>query len=114
MMKEEKKSILEKVMTGGLYALYGASCLFLYYRMCLPSDGQYHSDLPAHIESGVQGRGYSFLEILYKYLCNAGIGSKAIPVVLAFLTLASIYLCYRLMSQLYPQGKKLTLHLLAF
>lgn len=113
-MMEEKKHIWGKVMMGGLYALYGASCLFLYYKMCQPPEGMYHSDLPAHIASGVEERGYSFLEILYKYLCHAGIGSKAIPLLLMCLTLAAIYLSYRLITQMYPKGNAVAMHLLAF
>lgn len=114
-MKQMKKnSIVEKGLAVCLYVLYGAACCFLYYHMCLPQDGKYHSDLPAHIESGVQNRGYSFLEILYKFVCVAGVGSKVIPVLLALLTLAAVYLSFRLMRQMVPDGNPFIMHLLAF
>lgn len=103
-----------KLFTGGLYLIYGAACCFLYYHMCLPEAGSYHSDLPAHIESGVTGRGYSLLEILYKYICEAGVGSKVIPVLLMLLTLGAIFLSYCLMRQIFPEGNPVLLQLLAF
>ena len=110
----KKQNVWGKGMVAGLYAVYGLACLFLYYHMCLPTSGRYHSDIPAHINSGVRGEGYSFLEIIYKFICEAGVGSKVIPVLLMSATLASIYLCYLLMRQVFPEGKKLLLHLLAF
>lgn len=110
----KNKINIEKILTCGLYLIYGTACCFLYYHMCLPEAGKYHSDLPAHIESGMTGRGYSLLEILYKYICMAGVGSKVIPILLMLLTLAGIYLSFRLMRQIFPEGDPLILQLLAF
>lgn len=104
----------QKRLAGCFYLLYGGACCFLYYRMCLPQGGTYHSDLPAHIESGVQNRGYSFLEIFYKFVCEAGVGSKVIPVLLAILTLASVYLTFVLIKRMTPDGNVLLTHVLAF
>ena len=93
-MEREKREKQGRLLAGCLYLLYGAACCFLYYHMCLPEKGKYHSDLPAHIQSGMNGEAYSLLEILYKYICRAGFGSKVIPVLLTVLTLAAVYLSF--------------------
>ena len=114
MMEREKREKQGRLLAGCLYLLYGAACCFLYYHMCLPEKGKYHSDLPAHIQSGMNGEAYSLLEILYKYICRAGFGSKVIPVLLTVLTLAAVYLSFRIMQQIVPDGNALALQLLAF
>ena len=114
MKKMGKKEKQSAIWISSLYFLYGAACCFLYYHMCLPAKGRYHSDLPAHIQSGMNGEAYSLLEILYKYICKAGIGSKVIPLLLTGLTLAAVYLSYKLMQQIVPDGNPLVLQLLAF
>lgn len=114
MMEREKREKQGRLLAGCLYLLYGAACCFLYYHMCLPEKGKYHSDLPAHIQSGMNGEAYSLLEILYKYICRAGLGSKVIPVLLTVLTLAAVYLSFRIMQQIVPQGNALALQLLSF
>ena len=113
-MEREKREKQGRLLAGCLYLLYGAACCFLYYHMCLPEKGKYHSDLPAHIQSGMNGEAYSLLEILYKYICRAGFGSKVIPVLLTVLTLAAVYLSFRIMQQIVPDGNALALQLLAF
>lgn len=113
-MEREKREKQGRLLAGCLYLLYGAACCFLYYHMCLPEKGKYHSDLPAHIQSGMNGEAYSLLEILYKYICRAGLGSKVIPVLLTVLTLAAVYLSFRIMQQIVPQGNALALQLLSF
>lgn len=114
MMEREKREKQGRLLAGCLYLLYGAACCFLYYHMCLPEKGKYHSDLPAHIQSGMNGEAYSLLEILYKYICRAGLGSKVIPVLLTVLTLAAVYLSFRIMQQIVPDGNALALQLLSF
>ena len=109
-----EKSNVGKLLTGGLYLIYGAACCFLYYHMCLPETGRYHSDLPAHIESGMTGKSYSLLEIIYKYVCEAGVGSKAIPILLMLLTLGTVFLSFCLIRQIFPEGNPLLMQLLAF
>lgn len=113
-MEREKREKQGRLLAGCLYLLYGAACCFLYYHMCLPEKGKYHSDLPAHIQSGMNGEAYSLLEILYKYICRAGLGSKVIPVLLTVLTLAAVYLSFRIMQQIVPDGNALALQLLSF
>lgn len=113
-MEREKREKQGRLLAGCLYLLYGAACCFLYYHMCLPEKGKYHSDLPAHIQSGMNGEAYSLLEILYKYICRAGFGSKVIPVLLTVLTLAAVYLSFRIMQQIVPDGNALALQLLSF
>lgn len=113
-MEREKREKQGRLLAGCLYLLYGAACCFLYYHMCLPEKGKYHSDLPAHIQSGMNGEAYSLLEILYKYICRAGLGSKVIPVLLTVLTLAAVYLSFRIMQQIVPDGNAPALQLLSF
>lgn len=100
------------------YAGFAAVCYRLYLRQAIHYPGKlgvYDSDLPAHIHEGRAGTGYSFMEKSFGFLMDTlNCNEKAVALWLAFLTIATVWVTFRVMKQLFPEGNSTTLHILAF
>lgn len=100
------------------YAGFAAVCYRLYLRQAIHYPGKlgvYDSDLPAHIHEGRSGTGYSFMEKSFGFLMNTmKTNEKAVALWLALLTVATVWVTFRVMKKLFPAGNGAVLHLMAF
>ncbi len=108
-------------MWGALFTFFylgwGAVLYRLFLRQAIAYKGvlgYYPSDLPTHISEGMAGTWYSLIELSFGFLMNTlGLNQKAVSVLLVAIVLATVWVTYRLMCSLVPQGNKIVLHLLA-
>ena len=101
-----------------LYTGVGAMAYRLFLRQALHFQGplgEYASDLPEHILEGTVGSPYSLMERSFGFLMGTlKLNEKSVAVWLALLTLGTVWMTWRLMKMLMPQGSALGLHFLAF
>lgn len=116
------KIVSPKTAVCGFFAVAYAGFTAVSYRLYLRQAihypgrlGAYESDLPAHIHEGRAGTGYSLMEKSFGFLMNTlKTNEKAVALWLAFLTVATVWVTYLIMKNLFPEGNKTILHLLAF
>lgn len=112
------KKNIGSILIGLAYILFFTICCIYYYRMAImysSSLGTYFSDLPNHIASGVNGTGYSIVELAYGLIVNKlGLGNKTIGVFISFMTVGTTFLTYLLMRKIAPETNRFVLHVLAF
>lgn len=100
------------------YAVLGALFYRVYLRQAIHYPGRlgfYDSDLPVHISEGVNHTAYSLMERTFGFLRGTlRLNQKPIAVVLALVTLGVIFVTWRLLVRLMPEGNAAVLHLIAF
>lgn len=98
MTRMDKKKILARVPLHVLTAVYGAACLWLYYRqsvagLSVEGSTPFQSDLPLHISMVIEDNWYySFTAYAYRLLhLLFGGGTVGIAAFLALVSVATIY-----------------------
>ena len=112
------KNTVWLIFFGVLYYFVFIWCQRLFLRQSILYPGllgPYYSDIRAHMAEGVEGTGYSLLELYYG-LClrTLHLNERSVSLMVAFLVIACIFLTYLLMKKLAPSCNKEALHLLAF
>lgn len=117
-MKQRKRENVINLLFAVLYAAVGAMTYRLFLRQAIQFQGKlgmYVSDLPEHIREGVSGEPYSLMERSFGFLMNTlKLNQKAVALWLAFLTIGTIWVTWRLMCRVMKSGHPAVLHLLAF
>lgn len=116
MKKQNKKGLTVGFMVGSGTVLTAASYrLYLRQAIHYPGSlGMYDSDLPAHIHEGRAGTAYSLMERSFHVLMDIlGCNEKAVALWLAVLTAATVWVTYKVMKRLFPEGKSVILYALA-
>ena len=63
-IKNKKLFFIGNALIAAFYAVYGYLCAMLFYRQSVVYNGDYHSDLVAHITMGINGQEYSLMEYI--------------------------------------------------
>ena len=117
-MKKRKKTIFGSAIFLIFYIGMGAMCYRLYLRQAIGFPGpmgRYMADLRSHMISGINRTGYSLLEVIYGFLLRTQkLNEKPAAVLLAAITMLTVYLTWRVIKLLCPRGNRWILHLMAF
>ncbi len=115
-MDTKKKKIAWGALFAVFYAGLGAMMYQMFMRQAIAFPGKlgnYPSDLMAHIREGRAGTGYSLVESAFGFLMDTlGFNQKAVGVFLALVVLATVWITYRVMRRLVPEGDSVALMLL--
>ncbi len=99
------------------YAGWGAMLYRMFMRQAIAYPGKlgnYPSDLIAHIEEGIRQPAYSLMEQIFGVMIrDLGMNAKAVGILLSALTLGTLWVTYRIMRKLVPEGNPALLHLMA-
>lgn len=95
----------DRIIKIGLYAvllIYGALCVYLYYRQTFHVEGMpFASDLSNHIRMAVEERWfYSLIALLYQLFFLTPFGRPLTAVFLGGITIGTVYVTYRLFREL--------------
>lgn len=96
------------------YAVYGYFCAVLFFRQSVRYNGKYMSDLPAHIDSGINGDGYSLIESMMAGIVRHTQMYKAVGIFLALLVLGTIFVTWLILKKMAPDVNPILLHVGAF
>ena len=120
-MKDRRRAYLQRGCGALVVFLYlgllGSSYrLFLRQAIYYPGKlGIYDSDLRIHISEGLNGTAYSLMERSFGFLMGTlGLNEKAAALWLALLSGATVFVAWRLLRKLFPEGNPWIQHLLAF
>lgn len=92
------------------YLVYGYLCAQMLYRQSIGYDGRYVSDLPAHIDSGLNRIGYSLMEVILGDIVGYTRQYKLVGILLSLLMMATIFVTWKLLKILAPKANSLLLH----
>ena len=110
-IKNKKLFFIGNGLIATFYAVYGYLCAMLFYRQSVVYNGNYHSDLVAHITMGINGQEYSLMEYILGFIAKRIGNYKVIGIYLSVLVLLTIFITWRLMRMLAPDVDPVLLHI---